>query len=188
MNVGLPPRQGDWPRSAEQQDSPTSKASAQRLWMRRSSAADHVDGRASVDFERALSSTVARMKSSSPDETVSIGDAAREAGVSAHTLRYYERLGLIAAVARGRRGERRYAAGDLEWISFLKRLRATGMPVREMARFAELRRHGTRTIPERARLLDAHAARIHERIAGLRAGLDAIDSKRAILTSAPGGR
>jgi DNA-binding transcriptional MerR regulator len=116
-------------------------------------------------------------------ETIPIGEAAREAGVSAHTLRYYERLGLISAVARGLRGERRYAAGDLEWISFLKRLRATGMPVREMARFAELRRAGDATLRERARLLEEHAARVQHRITELRGDLLAIAAKRTILES-----
>jgi DNA-binding transcriptional MerR regulator len=117
------------------------------------------------------------------EETIPIGEASRRAGVSAHTLRYYERLGLIESVVRGLRGERRYAAGDLEWISFLKRLRATGMPVREMARFAELRRGGDATLPERARLLDEHAARVRDRINELRGDLRAISAKRTILES-----
>lgn len=122
----------------------------------------------------------------SEEEAVPIGEAARQAGVSAHTLRYYERLGLISPVARGRRGERRYGASDLEWVAFLKRLRATGMPVREMARFAELRRGGDATLAERARLLDQHADRIRRRISGLRGDLRAIDVKRAVLESRDG--
>ena len=116
-------------------------------------------------------------------ETLSIGQAASQAGISAHTLRYYERLGLIDAVARGSRGERRYAAADLDWIAFLKRLRVTGMPVREMVRFADLRRRGDVTLPERARLLEEHAGRVKNRIAELRGDLRAIAAKRAVLES-----
>jgi DNA-binding transcriptional MerR regulator len=117
------------------------------------------------------------------EATIPIGEAARQAEVSAHTLRYYERLGLISPVARGGRGERRYMVSDLEWIAFLKRLRATAMPVREMARFAELRRGGNATLAARAQLLDEHADRIRRRIGELRGDLRAIDVKRAVLES-----
>jgi DNA-binding transcriptional MerR regulator len=117
------------------------------------------------------------------EEMIPIGETARRAGVSAHTLRYYERQGLISAVERGLRGERRYAAGDLEWICFLKRLRATRMPIRDMARFAELRRGGDGTRSERAQLLDEHAARVRVQIGTLHGDLRAIAAKRAILES-----
>jgi DNA-binding transcriptional MerR regulator len=110
--------------------------------------------------------------------TITIGEVAAATGVPAHTLRYYERIGLISGVERGPGGERRYATADLDWIAFVKRLKATGMPLRMMVRFAELRRLGTATVPERTRLLDEHVRR---RVAQLERDLEAIAAKRVLL-------
>jgi DNA-binding transcriptional MerR regulator len=99
------------------------------------------------------------------------------AGLSAHTLRYYERIGLLDPVARVHGGQRRYGADDLAWLAFLQRLRATGMPIRDMQRFAELRRHGDATIAERRALLDAHRDEVLERIAELQRDLRAVTDK-----------
>jgi DNA-binding transcriptional MerR regulator len=89
-----------------------------------------------------------------------IAEVAARTGVSAHTLRYYERIGLIGAVERAERGERRYAQSDLRWVEFLQRLRATGMPVREMRQFAQLRRGGPGTVAARRAVLEAHRERV----------------------------
>jgi DNA-binding transcriptional MerR regulator len=70
--------------------------------------------------------------------------AARASGVSAYTLRYYERAGLIDDVGRADSGHRRYGDDDLAWIEVLQRLRATGMPIRTIRRYAELVRTGGR--------------------------------------------
>eukprot|EP01042_Synura_sphagnicola_P015488 gene15489-19614_t len=56
---------------------------------------------------------------------LTIAEVAKRTGLTAHTLRYYERAGLIAPVARAPGGQRRYAASDMEWIGFLLRLRET---------------------------------------------------------------
>lgn len=57
--------------------------------------------------------------------------------LSVHTLRYYERIGLVAPICRASSGHRRYSSQDIAWIEFLTRLRATGMPIRQMQQFAE---------------------------------------------------
>jgi DNA-binding transcriptional MerR regulator len=62
----------------------------------------------------------------------SISETANISGLSAHTLRYYERIGLLDAVDRGPDGRRRFRAADLAWLSFLTRLRTTGMSIRGM--------------------------------------------------------
>jgi len=111
-------------------------------------------------------------------DTITIREAAAATGVPAHTLRYYERVGLISGVERGPGGERRYAAADLEWIAFVKRLRATGMPVRMMVRFAQLRRSGRDTLPDRAQMLDDHADSVRHRMRELQEHVRAIDAKR----------
>ena len=69
-----------------------------------------------------------------PRAGLSIAEAARRTGVSVHTLRYYERAGLvITTVHRNHSGRRRYQAEDLKWISICTKLRATGMPIRTIS-------------------------------------------------------
>jgi DNA-binding transcriptional MerR regulator len=83
--------------------------------------------------------------------TWSIGEAAEKCGLSRHTLRWYERIGLLGSIARGGDGRRRFSDSDLDWLSLLTKLRATGMPVRDMQRYAELVRSGA----GQAELLDS---------------------------------
>ncbi len=111
------------------------------------------------------------------DPGIPIGEFAACTGLSAHTLRYYERIGLLDPVGRASSGHRRYRAEDQAWVEFLTRLRATGMPVRVMQRFAALRRHGERTLPERRELLEAHQRSTEEHLADLEANLAAITEK-----------
>ena len=91
-----------------------------------------------------------------PARALSIAAAAESSGLSAHTLRYYEREGLLEPVRRNRSGHRRYREADLELIAFLAKLRATGMPIRDVRRYAELMRAGDATNAERLALLEAH--------------------------------
>jgi DNA-binding transcriptional MerR regulator len=90
------------------------------------------------------------------ERELSIAEAAEISGLSAHTLRYYERAGLLEPVGRNGSGHRRYREADLELIRFLTRLRATGMPIREVRRYAELMQAGDDTNAERLRLLERH--------------------------------
>ncbi len=102
----------------------------------------------------------------STERTLSIAEAAHASGLSAHTLRYYERTGLLEPVIRDGSGHRRYREVDLERISFLTKLRATGMPIREVRRYAELMKAGEATNEERLALLEAHRDNV---LAGLEA-------------------
>lgn len=87
---------------------------------------------------------------------LSIDEVAKRTGLTAYTLRYYERIGLIAPVNRAAGGQRRYLASDLAWIEFLLRLRTTHMPIGKMQSFAKLRGAGDSTMPERRRMLEEH--------------------------------
>jgi DNA-binding transcriptional MerR regulator len=91
-----------------------------------------------------------------PTRPLSISEAAEASGLSAHTLRYYERAGLLEPVSRDESGHRRYRETDLQQITFLTKLRATGMPIREVRRYAELMKAGEATNEERLALLEAH--------------------------------
>lgn len=92
---------------------------------------------------------------------------AQRCGMTAHTLRYYERVGLIQPVGRARNGHRRYSDQDEAWLNFLHCMRATNMPIREMQRYAVLRERGDDTSLERRRILEEHRAVIAEQITAL---------------------
>jgi DNA-binding transcriptional MerR regulator len=113
-----------------------------------------------------------------PQAGLSIAEAARRTGVSVHTLRYYERAGLVVtAVDRTAGGRRRYHQLDLDWIVICTRLRATGMPIRTIRRYAELVSAGPGNEQERLALLEAHRAEVTARLARTRASLELIDHK-----------
>lgn len=87
--------------------------------------------------------------------------------MTAHTLRYYERVGLIQPVGRARNGHRRYSKADEAWHNFLHCMRATNMSIRDMQRYAQLREQGDATSLERRKLLEDHQAAIAAKIAEL---------------------
>lgn len=74
-------------------------------------------------------------------------------GLSAHTLRYYEKIGLLLNIERDSKGYRDYSEKDVVWIEFIKRLKATNMPLNEIKKFAVLRSKGDSTIQNRLKIL-----------------------------------
>lgn len=108
---------------------------------------------------------------------LSIDEVAKRTGLTAYTLRYYERIGLIAPVGRAVGGQRRYARSDMAWIEFLLRLRATRMPIVRMKRYAKLRNIGSSTLPERRQMLEEHLADVVAEIESLRQSAQALHSK-----------
>jgi DNA-binding transcriptional MerR regulator len=109
--------------------------------------------------------------------TLTISDAARASGVSAHTLRYYERAGLLDPIDRGASGHRRYAEEDLVRIQFLTKLRSTGMPIRQVRAYADLMRGGDETHEARLALLQEHREAVRARLAETERNLELIDRK-----------
>jgi DNA-binding transcriptional MerR regulator len=108
---------------------------------------------------------------------MTIQQAARETGLSVHTLRYYERIGLISPVDRAPNGHRRYTEDDVGWIGFLNKLRATGMPITKMKQYADLQRQDGDTLAERLALLEEHRRVVKKRIQELEANLAVIEYK-----------
>ena len=108
-----------------------------------------------------------------------IGELARQTGLSAHTIRYYERIGLLPYADRDRSRQRDYDASILTWIDFLGRLKTTGMPIREMLRYAALRARGDSTEADRRALLEQHRERVRAHVADLQACLLVLDTKIA---------
>jgi len=91
---------------------------------------------------------------------LTIAQVAEATGLSTHTLRYYERIGLLDSVQRRDNGHRVFRAEDMTWLAFLLRLRETGMPIAQMQRYAALRRQGDtlESVSARRRMLELHAA------------------------------
>lgn len=108
-----------------------------------------------------------------------IGEVAEKTGVSVHTLRYYERIGLVAPVGRGANGRRAYDEGDVTWVHMLTLLRATGMGIRDMLAFAELTRAGKHTVPERVEVLERHRRAMQELMCRYTEHLQRLDQKIA---------
>ncbi len=113
-----------------------------------------------------------------PAEGVAIAEAARRTGVSVHTLRYYERAGLvITPVDRTDGGRRRYCQLDLDWIIICTKLRTTGMPIRTIRRYAELVSAGPGNERERLALLELHRADVTAKLDEIKENLRLIDYK-----------
>ncbi|MBL1117712.1 MerR family transcriptional regulator [Streptomyces sp. 110] len=107
----------------------------------------------------------------------SISEVVAHTGLTAHTLRWYERIGLMPHVDRTHTGQRRFTNRDLDWLDLVGKLRLTGMPVADMVRYAELVREGEHTFAEREELLTTHRENVRERIAELQSTLEVLDFK-----------
>ncbi|MCC6615844.1 MAG: MerR family transcriptional regulator [Anaerolineae bacterium] len=102
------------------------------------------------------------------DDQLTIQEAAEVIGLSAHTLRYYERIGLIHPINRASNTHRRYTRDDVGWLDFLNKLRATGMSIRQMQAYAQLQREGDVTLPERVEMLKLHRQEVEAHMDVLR--------------------
>ena len=112
---------------------------------------------------------------------LSISEVAERTGLTAHTLRYYERESLLPdSVARSASGHRQYSERDLTWITLITRLRSTGMPIRDIKAYADLVRAGDGNEAERLGLLTAHRERVEQQLAEVTGHLRAIDYKIAL--------
>jgi len=99
-----------------------------------------------------------------PKEKLTIQEVSEATGLSAHTLRYYERIGLIHPIEREENTRRLYTDDDLGWLDFLLKLRATGMSIKDMQKYAELQRQGDVTLPDRVQMLKSLQSKVEARM------------------------
>jgi len=97
--------------------------------------------------------------------------------VSAHTLRYYEKIGLIKQIERNTSGHRYFTQKDIVWVEFIKRLKDTGMPLKQILSYAELREQGESTATARMKMLKLHAQALQEKIALEQLNLEMLKAK-----------
>src|SRR5260221_12395470 len=100
-------------------------------------------------------------------EKLTIQQVAEVTGLSVHTLRYYERIGLIHPIGRAENTHRCYSTDDTGWIDFLTKLRNAGMSIPQMQAYSELQRQGESPLAERFEMLKAHRRKGEAQIAEL---------------------
>lgn len=106
----------------------------------------------------------------------SIGQFSELTGIGIHALRYYEKEKLIIP-NRKDNGRRCYTDNDITWIAFIKRLKDTGMPIKEIQKYAYLRAEGNSTLQERMQLLINHRETLQKEIVAMREHLENLDTK-----------
>ena len=123
------------------------------------------------------------------DSARSISEAALATGLSTHTLRYYERAGLMLdPVDRASSTHRRYSDADIGWVAFLTKLRTTSMPIARVREYVELVRRGDSTIEARYELLKRHRESVVAQIEEMTRSLDVVDKKIATYQQKAGQR
>ena len=105
-----------------------------------------------------------------------IGLFAQKVKLSTHTLRYYEKRGLIK-VDRDQSGQRSYDENDLAWVQFIQRLKDTGMHLKDIQRYADLRYQGYSSLKERLEMLQKHRSFVKEQIKNWQISLKKLDNK-----------
>ena len=108
---------------------------------------------------------------------LTIGELARICGLTAHTIRFYESVGVLRPAGRAPNGHRRYHADDVLWLEFVLRLKTTGMPLAEIKRYASLRARGEPTLNPRLAMLELHRKRLATKMAELSECATALDDK-----------
>jgi DNA-binding transcriptional MerR regulator len=111
------------------------------------------------------------------ERAYTVSEVSSQTGLSAHTLRWYEQVGLLDPVNRDAAGRRRYSDDDLGRLGFLLKLRSTGMPVRDMIRFVELSRGSGEHAAEKVKILADHRERVLAQINALQEDLKVIEFK-----------
>lgn len=109
-----------------------------------------------------------------------IGEVAEKSGFAVHTLRYYEKIGLLPQPGRDAGGRRSYDRDILVWLEFLGRLKDFGMPIRDRVLYAKMRAEGDQTIAARRALLSTYREELVNHIASLTETLGVLDDKIAI--------
>ena len=107
----------------------------------------------------------------------SIQDVSKKTGLSAHTLRYYEKEGLLNHVERSAGGFRQYSDEDLEALGLICCLKNTGMSLQEITRFVELTHEGDHTLRERVEMLQKHRENVIARMAEMQKHLEKVTWK-----------
>ncbi len=110
----------------------------------------------------------------------SIKEVAKKFGMSAHTIRYYDKAGLMPFIGRDNSGNRVFSETDLNWMAMVRCLKDTGMPIKEIKQYADWCVEGMKTIEDRKTMLIDHRNHVLKQIEELKKNLELIDSKISV--------
>ena len=108
---------------------------------------------------------------------MTIAEVSRQYGLSADTLRYYERIGLIPGVTRSKSGVRAYTEEDCRWVEFAKCMRGAGIQIEALIEYVALFQQGDATIEARKQILTEQRDQLRARIAEQQQTLDRLNAK-----------
>ena len=106
-----------------------------------------------------------------------ISEVSEQCDISADTMRYYERIGLLPPVNRSESGIRDYSDLDVRQVEFIKCMRTAGLPIEVLIEYYRLVQQGDETVEDRKAILVQHRAEVKARMAELQKTLDLLDSK-----------
>jgi DNA-binding transcriptional MerR regulator len=106
-----------------------------------------------------------------------INEVAAKFGLSAHTLRFYDKEGLLPFITRTKSGNRTFTEMDLDWVALICCLKDTGMPIKEIKLYSDWCKQGRETIDERKKMLADHRSEVLKQIEELNKNLELIDKK-----------
>ncbi len=112
----------------------------------------------------------------------SMEQVSKRTSLPPHTLRFYEREGLLPNVNRSKGGIRRFTDEDLEWLGLVRCLKETGMSIKQIRTFVELSQQGAQTLKKRCDMLYQHRVEVEEKIRVLGEHLEKVDRKIAYFT------
>lgn len=108
---------------------------------------------------------------------MTIAEVSKQYNISADTLRYYERIGLIPPVNRNKNGIRDYTDEDCKWVDFIKCMRSAGLPIEVLIKYVTLFRQGNSTIEARKEILIEQRDILEEKINFMTATLERLNYK-----------
>jgi DNA-binding transcriptional MerR regulator len=108
---------------------------------------------------------------------LTIAEVSKKFQLSADTLRYYERVGLIPSVHRTKGGIRDYNEEDCRWVEFIKCMRSAGLPIEALIEYVNLFQQGEKTNKARKELLIEQRRLLLERMEDMKATLERLDYK-----------
>ena len=119
---------------------------------------------------------------------MNVSEFSKRIGLSPHTIRYYDKIGLTGKITRLSNGHRSFSEKDVKWIEFVQRLKDTGMPLEKILDYAKLRKKGNGTLSARQNLLANHSDELKRRIVIQTDHLKKLNEKIALYQSAIEGK
>ncbi len=119
---------------------------------------------------------------------MNVTEFSKRVGLSPHTVRYYDKIGLLDDVDRLANGHRSFLEKDVIWIEFVQRLKGTGMPLDKILEYASLRKKGSKTLLQRKELLTEHSSNLQQQISLQKEHLRKLHEKIELYQSALEGK